>query len=264
MRVAIIPPNGLERLALASDYHLVLPVELTRAAYFKVYHEAKTYGHYIILDNGAAEGRLTTLSHELQLADALGGVNEIVLPDVLGNMQETLSYARGCRSTVEKVEQDYKFTAVIQGRDAAECTRCFQAYYDMPWVDKIALPRHLSNNIRPAFRVDFIESNAADINERFGQVHCLGSANYWKEICLLSEHPLVQGLDTSLPIGAGLSGIDIAHYKAQEEYRRPDDYFTTDQRPLWHNNEQRCRRNLYVYGIWGDCASLTEAFAGAV
>jgi len=266
MKVAIIPPRGYENHALVSDYQLLLPQELEREAYARIYLKAKERGDFLILDNGAAEGQATGLA-DLIAIGARFGVDEIVIPDVLGDAVQTCKQARwaegsiqSCREYPLRWNESVQFVAVIQGENWIDAVSCLEAFAGMDHVDKIMVPRHLGNKLGMTFRIDFVEKNFDLIHERFGPVHCLGSTDYWREPCLLSDHPLVRGIDTSLIHGASLSGFEFSHVESDDrpKYTRPYTFFSAVQ-PMYSLARKRLERNFNCYGFWASNEELQVA-----
>ena len=94
MKYAIItPPTGLPLVKEFNlGYHFVLSQYCTDPVYKEFYREAHSRGHFIIVDNGAAElGASIDIATVTQVADDLGA-DEIILPDVLDDCAKTLEY----------------------------------------------------------------------------------------------------------------------------------------------------------------------------
>lgn len=92
MKFALItPPQGAELLHLVNlGYHFVLAQYLSDPAYRRMYQTHVARGHFIMMDNGAAElgksigiARLVALAHEMR-------VDEVVMPDALDDHDTTL------------------------------------------------------------------------------------------------------------------------------------------------------------------------------
>lgn len=123
MKLALIgAPNTfdvVERFHLG--YHLVLAQECLRdKTYLNYYKLLHRDGHFIILDNGAAEmGKSLDFGQVLDVAADLQP-DEIVMPDVLGDYGDTLRQtAIGCTAVPEN-----KRLMVPQGEDWIEWGKC--------------------------------------------------------------------------------------------------------------------------------------------
>lgn len=93
MKYAVItPPAGLPLVREFNlGYHFVLSQYCDNFEYRTFYRNAHARGHFIMIDNGAAElGASVKLTQILKAADDIGA-DEIVLPDVLDDCDETLA-----------------------------------------------------------------------------------------------------------------------------------------------------------------------------
>lgn len=88
---AIIPPSGLrvlERVGLG--YHLCLAQELLRSKPYREYYKILgRLGHFIIVDNGAAEADQPPFEEVVGVATYVGA-SEVVMPDIVLDKQGTL------------------------------------------------------------------------------------------------------------------------------------------------------------------------------
>src|SRR5690348_15016690 len=141
MKLALIPPYSQMVTVYQTNYQLVLPEHLANKQYQEAYVTARRNGDYLILDNGAAEGQL--LSHGELRSMALGlMVNEIVVPDVLGSMDDTLELAKTFFQF--GVDTRFKYMGVVQGKTYDECCACVEAYYEtFGEITVLGIPRHL-------------------------------------------------------------------------------------------------------------------------
>jgi hypothetical protein len=213
MKVALITPFDLLDLAAVSSYHLLLPQYFDNKRYREFYDDAVGFK---ILDNGANENynadfrELTDMGHAWD-------VNEIVVPDVLGDAQATIDLAR----SFERYAQPDRFhyVGVAQGRTLAEVIKCINYYHVTEWITTLALPRVL-NTIHKTQRFNLIEPIAKEYD--FGAIHCLGGSSWVREVVAIDALGLVRGMDTSLPIVLGLDGKSLA----DDQYiSRQADYF---------------------------------------
>ena len=136
MKVAIIPPKAHTELA-DGDYHLILPQlveDKKRDAYKLFYKEAEGFK---ILDNGAAEGKLINSNRLMEIASYLE-VNEIVVPDVLGDAIESYHMARRF-GEIAKDFGWFGYMGVVQGRDRAEIVQSIHMLMDLDYVTTLSL-----------------------------------------------------------------------------------------------------------------------------
>lgn len=217
MRVAFITPTSLLHLTEHTGYHLALPQPMRQhSRYYNFYRS--TYG-FKILDNGVAEGLPVDASSLISLANLIGA-NEIVIPDALYDSLSTIHMVDEFEEFA-KANPRFSYMGVVQGKDNLEALRCMDTMADRDYVDTIGLPKCLSEwdvEARPK-----LAQQAMSITNK--PIHCLGSApSAIMEVSMLAEVPNVRGIDTSLPIFAGMWGFDIKRDNVEGAFR-PDNYF---------------------------------------
>jgi len=126
VKLAIIAPPQYHELVRATRcyMHMALAQELLRdPIYRKFYHEEAHLGAFIIVDNGAAESDCPRFNEVVDAANAISA-DEIILPDVIENCDETIarttdflacSQVEACRRAI-----------VPQGRNIDEWLRCYE------------------------------------------------------------------------------------------------------------------------------------------
>ena len=240
MKVAIIPPMAHTELA-EGDYHLILPQlvdQRKRSAYRLFYQETDGYK---ILDNGAAEGARVSNDVLMQTAADLK-VDEIMVPDVLGDHEQTYHLAKEF-APIAKDYDWFTYAGVVQGRDRAEVVQSVHLFMDIDYINVLAIPRHLCAKISRYIRFDIINALHDDLVERFEAVHFLGSSMWAKEPVLLSDLPVARGMDTSYPTYMGMEGLAID----DPWITRPKAYF---KRTIEPENEELTRENIRRYREW--------------
>lgn len=123
---AIIPPSGLrilERVGLG--YHLCLAQELLRSKEYREYYRILgRLGHFIIVDNGAAERDTPPFEEVVKVAKYISA-SEIVMPDVVLDKDATLgALLQG--KVLDLVPARMRFI-VPQGRNPTEWAMCLKA-----------------------------------------------------------------------------------------------------------------------------------------
>lgn len=186
------------------------------------YRQRRAEGDWLILDNGEAEGARVDYQQLLTVAAQLE-VQEIVVPDVLNNCDETIKHARNFFSylfggthpylTSPLQYYNFQFMGVIQGQILAEYLKCLHFFEREAWISTLALPRAMNYNIDRTSRYTLAEG-LINYGSRFGtaetkNIHCLGSSNWIREVAALGELPNVRSMDTSLPVVLGLEGISV-------------------------------------------------------
>jgi len=177
-----------------------------------------------MLDNGAAEDLGIGPRHLLTLAEQ-AGVDEIVLPDTLGDAVDTISKVM---AFTPYYKPDFQYMAVVQGQSLSDVYRCL-GFYDgnnpavLP-ITTLGIPR-LLNNIHKHFRYQLAEWLVEQQFHLKFDIHFLGAHHHFvDEVAVLSEFDVFRGIDTSMPISYGLQSVSIndAGFKY---YPRPRDYF---------------------------------------
>ena len=133
MKVSIIAPiHNLDISTKLSNMYMVLSwLALEEPSYKQFYIDLKQREpkSYIILDNGAAEGKLIDNKLLINLAKEMN-VNEIVLPDAYGNVIETLN--RSGKFIDENIvyikENKFKLMGVVQGQTIEEFLKCYEIF----------------------------------------------------------------------------------------------------------------------------------------
>lgn len=233
MKAALIPPKGLYNTAVASDYHLAL-AQITQPAYLDFY-ESLPGTDFVIMDNGAAEDATVT-DKELYEAAFHMNVNEIVIPDVMLDAEQTYSRAKVWWSEWHKLlPPDLTVMVVVQGRTVDECKTMIQRYRREFPDATLALPRHLVTTLFKSARCKLVNH----IKDFYGEVpvHLLGTHPAWpREVLHMGlHHSWVRGIDSSLPYNYTLAGVALDAENAYPTISRPDGYFTQDYSDVDYN-----------------------------
>lgn len=211
MKLALITPvSFLGHATSRSNYHLVLPELLM--AYPEYYHAyailAENPDHYLILDNGAAEGELVNNETLLKLATSLG-VDEVVAPDVLRDRDGTvtrsleflLEYGIGFR---DGRYRELNIGIVGQGDNAKEAKLCIAEIVSHGVSDPIKtihIPRLLVKGRETRYaRIDLAMDFKREFRYNKYDIHLLGASPVWpKEIRAAAGTRIIRGMDTSMP-----------------------------------------------------------------
>lgn len=229
MRAALIPPRGYEDTALRSDIHLLLPLEetLSNIHYLRYAKQARDRGDYIILDNGAAEGRLVEVQTLLDAARFFDA-HEIVGPDILGDYEGTHDlmqfFIRSFRNEVNAgwVAGLYKIQGVLQGETHYERRRLLQFYADQPEIRVIGIPKVLVKSEGDDIRAYVANLIMQDYPDRF-ELHLLGASPFFtNELQVIDYPPGIRSTDSALPYKFSWKGqrlgIDKPHVKRLKTY----------------------------------------------
>jgi len=227
MKVALIPPRGLENCALRSKFHLALAIPdlMRRQMYGGMYTRMATLGDYVVLDNGLAEGCPATPEQILQYAEQIKA-KEVVLPDVMKDAHATIKAVKAFLAL--DIELKYSFMAVVQGNTLPDFKFCVEAFAHQPFVSVIGIPRHMLEtlNVKSA-RINLAQWITENYPERF-DIHFLGTNPVWlPEVRHAVKYvPFVRSVDTSMPFSYAIAGEHLALTKKQ--ITRPTFYFERD------------------------------------
>src|ERR1700748_2794438 len=124
MRLALIPPVSLIDDIFNTNYQMVLP-HIAHLNYIAAYRSARKRGDFLILDNGAAEGETPSLA-DLMTAAQDYMANEVVVPDVLGDADQTRALAEDFGEFIERYHFNdlFGYMGVVQGRTIDEIYQC--------------------------------------------------------------------------------------------------------------------------------------------
>lgn len=228
MRVALIPPRGLENYALRSRFHLALaiPTLLTRQTYGGMYKRAAKLGDYVVMDNGANEGQRATGQLLCDLATNFG-CQEVVLPDVLydkyGTIMGAKVYLMGGYGGL-----GLRKMAVLQGKDPTDLKSCAIRFADIPQITVVGIPRHsIVTMNRPAVRIEIANWIEDRFPKRF-KIHLLGTNSaYLGEVSAAQKYaPHIRSVDTSMPFNYAIAHRSLT--RVTDTVIRPERYFTDD------------------------------------
>lgn len=224
MRVAIIAPPSMVELTRYQGYHLLLPQELLREeAYGKFYKDVEGRK---ILDNGVAEAVTIPWNTLFDLGMEFD-VDEIVVPDKMGNCDATIDLARKFEKHADTHPQ-FGYMGVVQGRNMKEVVKCLTFMAHQEWIDVVSFPRILANTIHRDIRSNMAEAFKEMIAQSFrGGIHFLGASNNTKEVLQLNGVPNARGIDTSMPVVMGLQGLNLR----RDPYAPRQAYFFNEPKP---------------------------------
>ena len=200
MKLAVIaPPSYLGRVRGAElGYHMALGQELVRdTTYYKFYQTLASYGHFIIVDNGAAESEEERVAFEGIVDVAVQmKADEIILPDKLRDSKWTVKHSL---AALPQVPRRKRFV-VPQGENWDEWTLCLEELVLFTKPVTIGLAKWLEE--LPGGR-----ARAMDVIVRAGyqeqyNIHMLGihSKPIAEAKPVAEVFPDVRGIDTGAPI----------------------------------------------------------------
>jgi|WetSurSiteA1Bulk_404760.scaffolds.fasta_scaffold07815_4 hypothetical protein len=211
MKLAVItPPKGLKLLSHHElGYHMVLPQYMTIPSYAIFYHRVAKGGHFIMVDNGAAElGKSIEWATVLDVADQLDAA-EIVMPDVLDNALETWIETEKALPTVPARRR----AMCPQGRSWSDWESCLERMVNAGCRTICVAKRYEKLPGGRARGVEIICKHNWHLDH---DIHYLGvHKNPLAEAQLaVNQHnddisKLVRGIDTAAPIAYAQAGIRL-------------------------------------------------------
>lgn len=198
----IVPPQGLRILErVGVGYHFVLGQELIRNKEYRQYYAALgRLGHFIIVDNGAAERDTPPFSEIVRFANYINAA-EIILPDVLGDMNATVD---ALTPEVLGLVPSRKRMIVPQGESMEEWFTCleYQLKATQYCIESIGVAKHFEARI---------EGGRARVLERLARmyptivqnihIHLLGVwHDPFEEMAAAAAQAPVRGIDSGIPI----------------------------------------------------------------
>lgn len=222
IKLALIPPYNHINAIGSTDYQLLLPQHLSNPKYVRAYLRWRREGHFMILDNGIAEG-IETSPEKLHALGRMMMVNEIVIPDTLGAMEMTVHQARQFEASAIR---EFAYMAVVQGQTLGECYDCVRSFADMPYIRTLGVPRHLLTTVSEEARALIVAFTRRNFGRRFN-IHLLGTnPEFMNEFTSYGqgyEDHGVRGVDTSAPFNYALAGATLL--EDEKKIGRPENYF---------------------------------------
>jgi hypothetical protein len=199
VRAALIPPRGYESTALESDIHLVLPLPplVDNQAYLETYAIARRRGHYIILDNGCAEGQLVDGDVLYSFAKLIGA-HEIVAPDIMNNATATLDATKKWLKDFPDMI-DYNIMGVVQGTTMTTREYVLSEYAKMDAITTVGIPKAAIEEPDSTARLELVETILEKYPDRF-KIHLLGLSKHFPTEMMSLRYPEeVRSMDSAQP-----------------------------------------------------------------
>lgn len=228
MKLALIPP--IEQLYMVNStrtYHLMLAHLVVNYPDYKKFYTYVNDDEFLILDNGAAEGATVSWDELVELAEGFAP-DEVVFPDVMGEMSATLNLFVDCWNKWQALEVSWDPMVVVQGQTNKECQDFIHQIADISGgYVTLGIPRHLLKRTGDKF----IRANLASWAKSQGYdgaIHALGASSFWpEEIGYLQTTGFFRGMDTSMPFVYAMNNLTYpqAPFGPDEEPQRPANYF---------------------------------------
>jgi hypothetical protein len=260
--------RALHRTGLLGNYHLLIATEVVKApnAWMAFWGSEileppfPIITPFIIMDNGLIETGRPTDPETLVRAASTVGASCVVLPDVLGDMEQTLTLARQALDDGLEAATIAKL-GVVQGQTQAEVMHCVSTY--STWgVKYISVPRVMVSIF--GSRVPIVRT----LYRTFSMpIHLLGFSENIDDDMRASAQDGVMGIDSATPIWRGLIQHEFLPHQppiTANFGKRPPDYWTRGLDPIEGYRETvLIERNLTKVRQWMRDASAREAEARA-
>ncbi len=241
---------------LLGNYHLLLAHDILKhpKEYQQVYGEVRRrYGKdsFIILDNSIVElGKAMSIDDLMAASDILRP-DCIVVPDVMGDGSATrLAAERFCREYAKRMvaagdpNNIPSLLGVIQGDSVADCMDTASLFYVQNLIEYVSVPRIVGQKLGTRMGV----LNQLAMSPRFAGIHLLGFSDNLLDDVACARHPLVQGIDSAVPIRAGLRGQEITIEYAVDYGPRGLFWDTTEVQ--YNLNHEQVRANIEAFRRW--------------
>jgi hypothetical protein len=218
VKLALIPPPANAAYMLETKYQLLLPHYFEHPTYKATVKVMKDRGHFMMLDNGAAEGKPVDKNDLYRLA-AEYGCKEIIVPDVYGDMEATWAIAKHFIPS-----SHFKHQVVLAVKTYEEAFRLLVRLDELNWVDTIGIPRLvLEHGLSRALLTGMV----SQFHPQY-EIHWLGSnrnACLWEHLTWPTVASIVRGVDTAKPFAWAAAILDLKReWDAKNVPAIPDDY----------------------------------------
>lgn len=245
MKLALIPPIKHLDFTDKSDMQLMLPQLLRNGVYADKYSEHLVKRRYMILDNGAAEGEKWSFQ-QLGIIAREYSVNEIVLPDVMGDATATFDLAFDAIGSMGDWSIRPKYGVVATGKSEQEAYSLVNDIFEyFPSIPVIYIPRLLITRHNLMARINL----ASQLHKLLPEVeiHFLGASPYYtNEILAAARLGFVRSMDTSMPFSYAAQNVRV---DAGYWLNRPDHYFNLE---LNEEQLETAKYNVYKMQRWAD------------
>lgn len=226
-RFAPVVPTHMARQLQSSTmdylgrYHLLLAHDILDKPedYQGIYGQVRRDypDSFIIMDNSIVE-----LGKAMEIKDLLAAAKVltpdcIVIPDVMGDYVGTVEKAiEFCRDYYEESgksgidDQPLSLMGVLQGETIEQALECLSAFYALPCVDYIGIPRMITK--LQGSRMPLLQRmlKAQDgVMKSFKGFHLLGFSDDVLDDVACARMSFIQGIDSAVPVRAGIKRIPI-------------------------------------------------------
>lgn len=231
MQLAIITPiKMLEPIQheFMPTYHLVLTQYYLKSDTYRAFYlKRRSFGDFLILDNGAAEVKEGLTSEDVMRVARELRPNLVVAPDNIYQKDETLD-----RTAIfitlyadELHKQGTGIMAVPQGANPREWRQCFLAFNRMPEISWLGISMFYAPKFNGR-RFNVLSAIEAEVRK---PCHLLGLWNNPQDLLAEKAFPFVKGIDTAKAIEFASEGLRLSEWKHHKHI--DDDYFFHEYEP---------------------------------
>lgn len=199
---------------------------------------------FVILDNSVIELGKPLDVDSLLLAAKVVQPNCIILPDVLGNMLQSVDMVRKAHNNIIlNTDAPIEMMAVLQGQNIAELTRCAVMYAEFEHIQYYGCPRWVANKLGTRKVFETVLGIQHPIAKPI--VHMLGMSQHAKDDVSCTQLPGVMGIDSANPCVLGQIGMPLkmdTYQHAPRTARNFDYWRGTKLNPMTINNILTMRR----------------------
>lgn len=231
----ISPLNHLDLMEQGDGIFVLAHLYLQNENYRSFIKEKKREGWFTILDNGAAEKNLVSISDLIAVCKDLMP-DEVIAPDILFDADKTLEnlYFFINRMKQENLINKINLFAVPQGSSHCEWLYCYNKMKEQTKVhtlglSKISIPKCFGDNLQFSEDQGIKESRQICIkfleeHDLFTKpVHCLGMGDPTEYEAY--DNPFIRSTDSCYSVLSAINGIEFGKSKFKRIVT-PKDYFT--------------------------------------
>lgn len=203
-KIAHIVPKDSLYMTSSNQYHMCLAQLCEDETYEAFFRRRAAEGKYVLLDNGTAEGTTTDIEQLFELAQKIGA-REIVLPDKLQHMEETMRRTKEAYDKYLELKDSngYGFGIMIvpQGANYDQWKRCAEQMVEIfPQATSYGIPKALVTAEDPYARFYAVEylCQLLSAKDREAEIHLLGMNEPPAIVATIFESfPRVRGIDSA-------------------------------------------------------------------
>lgn len=235
MKFFTIPPiKYTDFMAINDNYFCLAPIALEDEDYFNYFKQKAAEGKHVILDNGAAEGRLVEGEKYIHLINQLKPT-EAVAPDALYRGENTLMKLKHFKHDLQSTwnwsgqHSSVKIIGVPQGSTVKEWLKCYLEMVNDSFISTIGISKFAVKSFAEITKTDDVAINRIECITMLHKyhldlkpLHCLGMRDP-HEFQAYKNIPSVRSSDSAFTCLAATKGYDI--FDCPVDIETPKEYF---------------------------------------